>query len=202
MAPRLRAALGLVRKLTLAPEEVGADDLGAILSAGVSEDAVRDAIYVCFAFNLIDRVSDALGFDLLDEKGTVGGTGPAQGRVQASGTAQAAGPEPGLVSPALPNLSRERQRRRRGAITGASAAHAGINPSPESARGIDRVAAPSCRCRAQVGTGSLLRTARRYVWRARTAPMAGPRGYGYAWRTDGFDRSGAFVFDDQRQLES
>ena len=65
---RLRAALGLVRKLTLSPEQVGADDLRAILSAGVSEDAVRDAVYVCFAFNLIDRVSDALGFDLMDEK--------------------------------------------------------------------------------------------------------------------------------------
>jgi hypothetical protein len=69
IAPRLRAALGLVQKLTLAPEEVGADDVGAVLSAGVSEDAVRDAIYVCFAFNLIDRVSDALGFGLMDEKG-------------------------------------------------------------------------------------------------------------------------------------
>jgi hypothetical protein len=40
-----------------------------ILDAGVSEDAVIDAIYVCFAFNLIDRVSDALGFDLMDDKG-------------------------------------------------------------------------------------------------------------------------------------
>jgi hypothetical protein len=69
IAPGLRAALGLVRKLTLMPEEVGADDLRAILSAGVSEGAVRDAVYVCFAFNLIDRVSDALGFDLMDEKG-------------------------------------------------------------------------------------------------------------------------------------
>ena len=68
IAPRLRAALGLVRKLTLAPEEVGAGDLRAVLSAGVSEDAVRDAVYVCFAFNLIDRVSDALGFNLMDEK--------------------------------------------------------------------------------------------------------------------------------------
>lgn len=35
----------------------------------MSEDAARDAIYVCFAFNLIDRVSDALGFDLKDEQG-------------------------------------------------------------------------------------------------------------------------------------
>ena len=65
--------MALVRKLTLAPDEVGADDLRAILNAGVSEDAVRDAVYVCFAFNLIDRVSDALGFDLMDEQGYRGG---------------------------------------------------------------------------------------------------------------------------------
>ena len=69
ISAQLRAALALVGKLTLAPDEVGADDVRAVLAAGVSEDAVRDAVYVCFAFNLIDRVSDALGFDLLDEHG-------------------------------------------------------------------------------------------------------------------------------------
>jgi hypothetical protein len=68
-SPQLKAALRLVRKLTLAPEEVGADDLQATLDAGVSQDGVIDAMYVCFAFNLIDRVSDALGFDLMDEEG-------------------------------------------------------------------------------------------------------------------------------------
>lgn len=30
---------------------------------------MRDAVYVCFAFSLIDRVSDALDFDLMDENG-------------------------------------------------------------------------------------------------------------------------------------
>jgi alkylhydroperoxidase family enzyme len=69
ISPELKAALKLVRKLTLSPEEVGADDLRATLEAGVSEDDVIDAIYVCFAFNLIDRVADALGFDLMDEEG-------------------------------------------------------------------------------------------------------------------------------------
>ena len=69
ISAKLKATLGLVRKLTLAPEEVDADDLRATLEAGVSEDAVIDAMYVCFAFNLIDRVADALGFDLMDEEG-------------------------------------------------------------------------------------------------------------------------------------
>ena len=69
ISEKLKAALALVRKLTLSPEEVGADDVWATLEAGVSEDGVIDAIYVCFAFNLIDRVADALGFDLMDEAG-------------------------------------------------------------------------------------------------------------------------------------
>jgi alkylhydroperoxidase family enzyme len=69
ISQELKAALRLVRKLTLSPEEVGTDDLRATLEAGVSEDGAIDAIYVCFAFNLIDRVADALGFDLMDEEG-------------------------------------------------------------------------------------------------------------------------------------
>ena len=69
VSPQLKAALGLVRKLTRSPEEVGPDDLRATLEAGVSMDGVIDVLYVCFAFNLIDRVADALGFDLLDEEG-------------------------------------------------------------------------------------------------------------------------------------
>jgi alkylhydroperoxidase family enzyme len=69
ISPQLKAALALVRKLTLSPEEVRADDIRVTLKAGVSEDGVLDVLYVCFAFNLIDRVSDALGFDLMDEGG-------------------------------------------------------------------------------------------------------------------------------------
>ena len=69
VSEELKAALALVRKLTLSPEEVGPDDIRATLKAGMSEDGVVDLLYVCFAFNLIDRVADALGFDLMDEEG-------------------------------------------------------------------------------------------------------------------------------------
>jgi hypothetical protein len=69
ISDQLKAALELVRELTLSPEEVGGDDIRAMLNAGVSEDGVVDVVYVCFAFNLIDRVADALGFDLMDEEG-------------------------------------------------------------------------------------------------------------------------------------
>ena len=32
--------------------------------AGVSAGAIFDAIYICATFNLIDRVADALGFEV------------------------------------------------------------------------------------------------------------------------------------------
>jgi len=33
-------------------------------AAGVDDQAITDVIYVCFLFNVIDRVADALGFDI------------------------------------------------------------------------------------------------------------------------------------------
>jgi len=64
----LRATLGFVRTMTLAPEELGPDDARAVLDAGVREQALMDAIVVCFHFNLIDRVADSLGFDQRSEE--------------------------------------------------------------------------------------------------------------------------------------
>lgn len=59
---RLRAALGFIEKLTLSPDEVGPDDVARTRRAGVSDAALRDAVYVCALFNVIDRIADALDF--------------------------------------------------------------------------------------------------------------------------------------------
>lgn len=59
---RLRATLGFIQRLTLHPEEVGPADIEGLRRAGVDDDAIRDAAYVCAIFNVIDRVSDALDF--------------------------------------------------------------------------------------------------------------------------------------------
>jgi alkylhydroperoxidase family enzyme len=59
---KLRATLGLLETLTLSPDDVGPDDAAVPLEAGVSEAALRDAVYVCALFNLIDRVADSLDF--------------------------------------------------------------------------------------------------------------------------------------------
>ena len=63
---RLRATLRFLRRLTLEPDELGPADVEAARAAGVSDDALEDAIDVCALFNVIDRIADALGFDVPD----------------------------------------------------------------------------------------------------------------------------------------
>jgi len=50
--------------VTLAPGTVGPDDIALLRAAGVSEQAIEDALYVCAYFNIIDRMADALDFDV------------------------------------------------------------------------------------------------------------------------------------------
>lgn len=61
---RVSATLGLLEKLTLTPNEVRPPDVRAVLDAGVSPEAIRDAIEVCALFNTINRVADGLDFAL------------------------------------------------------------------------------------------------------------------------------------------
>jgi alkylhydroperoxidase family enzyme len=61
---RLRATLGFLEKLTLRPSEVTSEDAKAVRAAGVSEDALVDAIHVCALFSMIVRLADALGWDV------------------------------------------------------------------------------------------------------------------------------------------
>jgi uncharacterized peroxidase-related enzyme len=57
----LRATLRMLRKL-VRERTVNADDMRAVLAAGVSRQQVEDALAVAFAFNTINRLADAFGF--------------------------------------------------------------------------------------------------------------------------------------------
>ena len=59
----LRATLRMLSKLTR-EHAVTADDMRAVLAAGVSRDQIKDALAVCFSFNTIGRLADAFGFFL------------------------------------------------------------------------------------------------------------------------------------------
>lgn len=65
---RLRATLGFLEQLTLRPEELTRDDAAAVYAAGVSRDALVDAIHVAALFNMIVRMADSLGFEVPDEE--------------------------------------------------------------------------------------------------------------------------------------
>jgi len=68
----LRATLRMLRKLTR-DSVVNADDMRAVLAAGVSHEQIEDALAVCFAFNTTDRLADAFGFSVLGPKGFAAG---------------------------------------------------------------------------------------------------------------------------------
>jgi alkylhydroperoxidase family enzyme len=66
---RVRATLGFLEKLTLSPAEVRSDDIAPLRSAGVSDRAIEEALYVCFLFNVMDRLADAFDFELPSARG-------------------------------------------------------------------------------------------------------------------------------------
>ena len=56
--------LGFIEKLTLRPEELAREDADAVRAAGVSDEAMVDAIHVAALFNMIVRLADSLGWDV------------------------------------------------------------------------------------------------------------------------------------------
>ena len=50
--------------MTLTPGELDRADADDVLAAGVSRDALIDAIHVCALFSMIVRLADSLGWDV------------------------------------------------------------------------------------------------------------------------------------------
>jgi len=66
---KLRAALQFLEKLTLRPDDVRPADVAPLRAAGVSDEAIEDAIHACVLFNIYDRLADSLGWHLPDGDG-------------------------------------------------------------------------------------------------------------------------------------
>jgi alkylhydroperoxidase family enzyme len=54
--------LGYLEAVTLRPADIVPADADAVRAAGVSDQAMADAIFVGAYFNLIDRLADSFGF--------------------------------------------------------------------------------------------------------------------------------------------
>jgi hypothetical protein len=61
---RLRVMLAFLEKLTLRPDEVTPDDVAPLRAAGLTDEAIADAIHVCAMFNIYDRLADALDWEV------------------------------------------------------------------------------------------------------------------------------------------
>jgi hypothetical protein len=53
---RLEQVFKYVKKLTLKPNSIQISDFNDVVSSGVSEDELKDAIAVCAAFNYYNRI--------------------------------------------------------------------------------------------------------------------------------------------------
>jgi alkylhydroperoxidase family enzyme len=60
--------LGLLEKMTLSHESFGPDDVRAVVTTGVSKEAIAEAMEVAFLFNVYDRLADTMGWHVPDKK--------------------------------------------------------------------------------------------------------------------------------------
>ena len=67
---KLRSVLAFLEKLTVSPAEVSPSDIERMRSAGVSDQAIADATYVCFIYSVLDRLADTLDFKLGSQEET------------------------------------------------------------------------------------------------------------------------------------
>src|SRR5690606_10505597 len=59
--PKLAPVLAYLRKLTQAPSRITDADARAVFDAGVSEQALYDAITICALFNFMNRIVEGCG---------------------------------------------------------------------------------------------------------------------------------------------
>jgi alkylhydroperoxidase family enzyme len=62
VSEKVRATLGFLEKVALTPDEVTPEDADRVRAAGVSDEAIQDALHVCYLFSIYTRMADALGF--------------------------------------------------------------------------------------------------------------------------------------------
>jgi alkylhydroperoxidase family enzyme len=75
----LRATLGFLEQMTLRPETLRGQDARAVLAAGVSEDALVDAIHVAALFDMIVRLADSFAWHVPPEQELAARAGPRLG---------------------------------------------------------------------------------------------------------------------------
>ena len=61
---KARAMLPILEKFSLDHTSFGADDFAHARALGVTDEAIVDALHVAYLFNIINRMADALRFEI------------------------------------------------------------------------------------------------------------------------------------------
>jgi uncharacterized peroxidase-related enzyme len=69
VSEKLRAAFAFLETLTLRPEDVSADEIRAMRRAGVSDGGIEEALVICAAFSIADRLADTFDYEPPDAEG-------------------------------------------------------------------------------------------------------------------------------------
>ena len=56
--------LGFLETLTLNPGQLTPADITPLREQDITTEGIKEAIYVCYAFSVMDRLADAFGFQL------------------------------------------------------------------------------------------------------------------------------------------
>jgi alkylhydroperoxidase family enzyme len=64
ISPAARAMLALLQTFSLNHETLDAEDFAELHALEVGDEAIRDAFYVAYLFNIINRMADALRFEI------------------------------------------------------------------------------------------------------------------------------------------
>ena len=67
VSEKVRAMLGFLEKMTLDPQHLGPADVAPLRAAGITDEEIADAMHICTAFNLINRLADSLGWEAQSE---------------------------------------------------------------------------------------------------------------------------------------
>ena len=65
---KVRITLNLLEKLTLTPDLIEVDDFLPLREAGISDQAIEDALYVSAFFQIINRLADAFAVTIPSEE--------------------------------------------------------------------------------------------------------------------------------------
>lgn len=64
VSEKLRATLGFLETLTLEPAALSPSHVEPLRAAGVIDQAVAEAVYVCFLFSILTRLADAFDIEV------------------------------------------------------------------------------------------------------------------------------------------